>query len=329
MAAPAAHAPHTEDPAVRGVAVILLNSYYKAGGARELTSFLVRGVHGHHYTLPMGERTHDRPAAEQARVQLDEELHLQIEAAQLRDGARFACEHVPFGDEGHDVAVFVARETGLANCSGYSRERFLLARQQCADQHKHPSYFEMDRMAHVPIAELLAPSAVQEGKVRDIDGAEMCLRDKLVLILKNEGVRARLQEARAAFAAAAGAPPPLLFAQPPEPPVSEAAAAAAADAVARAHAIYALAKGHHYTEMHDEVAAAPHAVRAQLRAFRSEHRSWTLLHLAAHAASEEAKFIVDWLGLDPRTVDGHGHTAADIAQAAGADALAAWLRAKA
>ena len=55
---------------------------------------LLRGVHGHHYTLPMGERTHDRPAAEQARVQLDEELHLQIEAAQLRDQLKEAKKSV-------------------------------------------------------------------------------------------------------------------------------------------------------------------------------------------------------------------------------------------
>jgi MFS family permease len=101
-----------------------------------LTAFLVceKGDEGAPlWTCPMGGRKFE-PVAAQAAAELDEELHLQVSPARLRDAAHFACERVPFHGGAVLHVVFVARRAGEAACADFSRQRFLEARRACAAQ---------------------------------------------------------------------------------------------------------------------------------------------------------------------------------------------------
>ena len=77
------------------------------------------------------------------------------------------------------------------------------------------------------------------------------------------------------------------------------------------------------------LSAATPGLRAELRAFRSSASGWGLLHQVAHGADFEAAVaLVETYAFDARAVDLQGRVAADVAQAAGAHELAAWLRVK-
>ena len=206
------------------------------------------GSGAHHWTAPMGVRTEARGVAEQACRELNEELHLKADAAALCDATRFACERgkylpdrpqgrppsqthlslitssiatcahthaVPYYNDTRDHAVFVARRTGEAGCASYSRAAFAAERAACAAAGLPGCFFETDAMTHVPISELLADAAGQHRRARDIDGAELELRDVFASLLRHAGVRARLRDALDAYnagSAVAGAGASFAFA---------------------------------------------------------------------------------------------------------------------
>ena len=219
---------------MRAVSVVLLNAYSK-GAKRALTAFLVceKGDEGAPmWTCPMGGRKFE-PVAAQAAAELDEELHLQVAPARLRDAAHFACERVPFHGGAVQHAVFVARRVGEAACAGFSRQRFLEARRACAAQGKPHQYFETTAMAHVSVARLLEAPVLATGRVLDVDGAQLELRKEFRSLLAHAGVRSRLSEALATYSEAAAAPrtlppPPLPQPQPQPQPQPAAAVAVAA-----------------------------------------------------------------------------------------------------
>ena len=197
-----------DEPRTRAVCVIVLNVHAPSSA---LVALLVgepnrsAGVSstgaepGLPWTAPMGSRRNE-PVAEQARNELDEELHLQVEAAQLRDGARFASERVAVGN--YVQAVFVARRPFETGCAGFTQRQFLERRERCRSELCGPCFFETTSMAAVPVASLLADATLETSCARDVDGVELALRGEFALMLRHEGVRARLSEALEAFEAA-------------------------------------------------------------------------------------------------------------------------------
>ena len=196
-----------EEPSVRGVTVLLLNDYnHAASGKRMLTAFLVcEYIDGERkWTAPMGARKFE-PIAAQAAAELDEELHLQIAPAQLREAGRFACERVPFHGGAVQQAVFVARRPGEAGCAAHTRLRFMQARQACVAQGKGHCFLETIGMAHVPVELLLAEAVLASHRVADADGAECELRREFAHLLAHARVLGRAVAVAATAAAAAAA----------------------------------------------------------------------------------------------------------------------------
>ena len=175
---------------VTSVAVLLFNPY-DHHGVRALTTFLVRT--GAAWSAPTGARACPESISNRARAVLDEALHVAVDFAALRDATRFArvpVECAGAGGARTAAEVYLAHWPAEATGKGFSRGRFLAARAAAAAEGKGAAHLAATKMAHVPVARLVAAAA--GGAVRDIDGRELQLNADFAHGLANEDVRAHL-----------------------------------------------------------------------------------------------------------------------------------------
>lgn len=196
----------------------ILTTEYARNGRLDLTAFLVKeknyddpegpGMYG----IPWGGRPQRTCFYEQAAAELDEELHLpqtdvgkRSIVADLKNADLFQLERVELGSD-QCAAVFIAKQAGLAECTGFTRDDFHAARKQCRALGKSACYFETEKMRHVPVRNLLALG--NDTAVRDVDGdmLDAPLRGVFSTVLRHAGVRAGLQAMLDAFDAKAPAP---------------------------------------------------------------------------------------------------------------------------